>query len=44
MNYIYVLAGTIISMIFVAQILAFAASTKKKKVYAGKRHSKKDDH
>ena len=36
MNYIYILVGTIISMIFVAQMLAFAAFTKKKKVYARK--------
>jgi len=36
MNYIYILAGIIFSMILVAQMLAFAAFTKKKKVYIKK--------
>jgi hypothetical protein len=32
MSYIYIFIGTIFSMAFVAQMLAFAAYTKKKKV------------
>jgi len=36
MNYIYIFVGTIISMIFIAQMLAFVAS--RKKVCIEKRH------
>lgn len=36
MNYIYISAGIIISTILGAQMLAFAAFTKKKKVYVKK--------
>jgi hypothetical protein len=36
MNYIYIFAGTIFTMIFIAQMLAFAAFTKKNRVYVKK--------
>jgi hypothetical protein len=43
MNYIYISAGIIFSMFFVAQMLAFAAFTKKQKVYVRNRHGRKDE-
>lgn len=36
MNYIYIIVGTIYTMAFVAQMLAFSAYTNKKKVNIGK--------
>lgn len=36
MNYLYVSAGTVFTLIFLAQMLAFAAFTKKKTVYSKK--------
>lgn len=36
MNYIYIFVGTIYTMAFVAQMLAFADYTKKKKVQVRK--------
>lgn len=38
MNYVYILIGTIFTVALVAQLMAYAASTKKSKVKAGKSH------
>ena len=38
MNYIYILIGTLFTVALVAQMVAYAASTKKSKVKVGKSH------
>ncbi len=43
MNYNYILAGTLFTILFVTHMLAFAAFTERKKVYVRKRYGQEND-